>query len=81
MSEKLKPLALAYAGAFIAGICMLLLGVLANFGVYKGAADEMQKVHMFFSLEPVGIVTGILEAAVLVFVGAYVFAIVYNKFA
>ena len=80
MAEKLKPRALGYAGAVVAGLCMLLLGLLANFGVYKGASEEMQKWHMFFSLEPVGILTGIIEAAVLTFAGAYVFAFLYNKF-
>jgi hypothetical protein len=60
---------------------MLLLGILANLGIYVSAARQMMKWHMFFSLSPLGIITGMIEAAVLSFVFAYAFAWVYNKLA
>ena len=37
--------------------------------------------HMFFSLTPLGILGGIIEAAVIGFVLGYIIAVVYNKFA
>lgn len=78
---KLNPLALGYAAAVIAAVGMLLLGILGNLDIYTGAVEMMQEVHMFFDLSIVGIITGILEAAVISFVFTYVFAWTYNKFA
>ncbi|PIN98810.1 MAG: hypothetical protein COT90_02750 [Candidatus Diapherotrites archaeon CG10_big_fil_rev_8_21_14_0_10_31_34] len=60
---------------------MLLLGVFGNFGVYSGMAGMMEEGHMFFSLTPVGIIFGIIEAGVMGFIAGYVIALVYNKFA
>lgn len=76
---KLNPLALGIAGAVISAVCMLLLGILGNLGIYSGAVGMMQKWHMFFSLDIVGIITGIIEAAVISFVFLYAFGWVYNK--
>lgn len=76
---KLNPLALGYAAAVIAAVGMLLLGILGNLGVYTGAVEMMQSAHMFFDLSVVGIITGILEAAIISFVFTYAFAWIYNK--
>ena len=78
---KLNSLALGYAAAIISAVLMLLLGVLGNLGVYTGAVEMMQTAHMFFDLSVVGIVTGIIEAAVISFVFAFLFGWTYNKFA
>ncbi|MAZ67744.1 hypothetical protein CL652_03170 [bacterium] len=59
---------------------MLLLGVFGNMGIYLGAVQMMQAWHMFFSLSFVGIVGGMIEAAIISFVFLYAFAFVYNKF-
>ncbi len=80
MAEKLNALALGYAGAIISAIGMLLLGIAGNIGIYVGAAEQMASWHMFFSLSVAGIITGIIEAAVISFIFAYAFAWVYNKF-
>jgi len=80
MDEKLNPKALGYAAAIISGICMLLLGILGNLGIYTGAADIMQEMHIFFSLSITGIITGIIEAVIWGFIVGYVFAYIYNKF-
>ena len=80
MAEKLNALALGYAGAIISAVHMLLLGILGNLGIYTGAAEQMAKWHLFFNLSAVGIITGIIEGAVISFVFVYAFAWVYNKF-
>jgi hypothetical protein len=61
MDNRLNALALGYAGAIISGIGMLLLGILGNLGIYTGAVGMMQQWHIFFSLSPLGIITGIIE--------------------
>jgi hypothetical protein len=78
---KSKPLALGGAAAIVAAIIMLLLGVLGNIGVYTGAVEMMQQWHMFFSLSIGGIIAGMVEAAVVTFVFAYLFGVIYNKLA
>ena len=78
-SAKLRPLALAGSAAIVAAIVMLLLGILGNLGVYKGAVEMMQQWHMFFSLSIGGIIAGMFEAAVITFVFMYLFGFLYNK--
>ena len=81
MNEKINQLSFGYAGAIISGLCMLVLGILGNLGIYLGAVKMMQQVHVFFNLSLSGIITGIIEAVIIGFVGFYVFAWIYNKFA
>lgn len=81
MNEKLNPKALGIAGAIVSAIGMLLLGILGNIGIYRGAVQMMQQWHMFFDLSIIGIITGMVEAAVITFIFAYVLAIAYNRFA
>ena len=81
MAEKLNELALGYAGGLVSGAAILLLGLLGNAGMYRGAAQMMMQSHMFFSLTPLGIITGIIEAAILGFIVGYAIAFAYNKFA
>lgn len=80
MAEKLNALALGYAGAIISAVGMLLLGILGNLGIYISAAQMMGQLHMFFSLSIAGIITGMIEAAIISFVFVYAFGWVYNKF-
>lgn len=77
---KLNSLALGYAAAIISAIGMLLLGILGNLEVYTGAIEMMQQWHLFFSLSIVGIITGMIEAAVISFISLFLFGWVYNKF-
>ena len=67
MTEKLNSLALATSAAIVAGLSMLILGILGNLGIYQGAVEMMSQWHMFFSLTPFGIFTGIIEAALISF--------------
>lgn len=78
--NELNSLALGYAGAVLAALSMLLLGIGGNIGIYAGAANQMMQWHMFFSLSIMGILTGMAEAAILTFVGAYLLGWTYNKF-
>ena len=76
----MNQLALGYAAAILSAICMLLLGLLGNIGIYTGAVEMMQQWHMLFSLSIGGIITGIIEAAIIGFVCGYAFGWLYNKF-
>lgn len=76
--QKLNALALGYTGAIISGVLMLLLSLLGKLGFYSGAVMHMAEWHMFYSLSLLGIIGGIIEAAIISFVFFYIFAIVYN---
>jgi hypothetical protein len=80
-TTKLNALALGYAAAIVAAVIMLLLGILGNLGIYTGAVDMMRQWHMFFSPSIGGIITGMIEAAIISFVFVYFFAWLYNKLA
>ncbi len=80
MTDKLNSLAFGTSAALVAAICMLILGIFGNIGVYLGAVEMMSQWHMFFSLTPFGILTGMLEAAIITFVFFYIFGWTYNKF-
>ncbi len=80
MAEKLNELALGYAGAIVSAALMLLLGIGGNIGTYASAAEQMMNWHMFFSLSAIGIITGMIEAAIISFVFLYAFGWLYNKF-
>ncbi len=77
--KSLNELNFGFAGAIVSAICMLLLGILGNMGIYMGAVEMMQKWHIFFTLSIGGIILGIIEAAIIGFVFLYLFALIYNK--
>lgn len=77
--QKFHAHALASSGALVAAASMLLLGIGANIGIYTGAAEMMQQWHMFFSPSFVGIIAGMIEAAIITYVFLYAFAWVYNN--
>jgi hypothetical protein len=79
MSDKLNSLAFGTSAAIVAALCMLILGILGNMGVYMGAVEMARQWHMFFSLTPFGILTGIIEGAIISFVFFYIFGWIYNK--
>ena len=78
--KKLNALAIGYAAAIVSALSMLLLGIGGNIGIYAGAAEQMQIWHMFFNLSALGIITGMIEAAIISFVFGYLFGWSYNKF-
>jgi hypothetical protein len=76
--QKLHPTNLGYAAAIVSALCMLLLGLAGNLGIYQNAATMMQGWHMFFSPSLGGIIAGMLEAAIVAFIATYIFARIYN---
>ena len=78
MTQKLNSLGLGYAFAIMAAIMMLLLGILGNLGIYESAAKLMQQTHLFFSLDVLGIVTGMIEAAIISFICGVLLGWIYN---
>lgn len=80
MDKQLNALALGYTGAILSAICMLILGILGYLGVYMGAVEAMQQWHIFFALTPLGIIAGMIEAAIIGFVTLYLFGLIYNLF-
>jgi len=81
MSKQLNEIALGISGAIVSAAVMVLLGILGNIGLYTGAVSMMQGWHMFFSISPIGIIGGAIEAALISFVLLYALGFVYNKFA
>lgn len=75
---QLDALALAGAAAVIASLCMLLLGILGAMGLYQGGVEMMQQWHLYFAPTIGGTIAGMIEAAVITFVGIYVVAWLYN---
>jgi hypothetical protein len=80
MAGNLNPIAFGTAGAIVAAVIMLLLGILGNLGIYTGAAEMMREWHLFFSLSLGGIIMGTIEAAVISFSFLWLFAWLYNRF-
>jgi putative effector of murein hydrolase LrgA (UPF0299 family) len=79
--QKLNVLALSYSTALVSALVMLLLGVLANLGLYTGAVEMMQQWHLLFSPSVVGIIGGMIEATIISFVLTYLVGYTYNKLA
>ena len=79
MNQQLHAHALASSGAIVAAVSMLLLGIGANIGIYEGAVAMMQQWHMFFSPSFGGIITGMIEAAIITYIFLYACGRMYNK--
>lgn len=78
MGSKLNSKALSLAGGILAALCMLVLGIFGNLGIYEGAVQAMSNWHMFFDLSVGGIIAGMVEAFVWTFIALYIFAWLYN---
>ena len=81
MNSKLNALNLAVSAAIVSALSMLTLGLFGKIGIYTGAVEMMSQWHMFFSLTPLGILAGMVEAAVISFIFIYIFGWIYNKLA
>ena len=77
-NAKLDAVSFGLASAIVSGITMILLGILGNIGIYTGAFEMMKEWHMFFSLSFGGILLGTIEAFIIGFIFAYLFARMYN---
>lgn len=76
--NKLNTNSIAVAAGIWSVLFMLVMWLLANMGLYVSAAEQMSKLHMFFNLTLVGLISGMIEAGVVSFLLVYSFAFVYN---
>jgi len=81
MNNKISPLAAALTAAIVSALIMLALGIFGNIGIYEGAVEAMQKWHMFFDLSVVGIIGGMIEAAIVAFLIIIISIWIYNALA
>lgn len=79
--KNLQANALGLSLGLLGALGMLVLSLLALGGVYTGAYEAMKVWHLFYDLTAVGIIAGIVEAAVWSYVSGYLVALFYNKFA
>ena len=79
--KKLDSKALGWAAAAISAISMLVLGLLAMGGFYPEGFEVMKAFHLVFDKTHVGIILGMVEAAVLSYAWGYFFGVIYNKLA
>lgn len=79
MTSKFNVFALGITASLVAALSMLVLGILGNMGIYLGAVEMMRQWHMFFSLAPMGILAGMLEAGIISFIFSCLFGWIYNK--
>ena len=78
MNNKISPLAASLTAAIVSALLMLVLGIFGNIGIYESAVESMQRWHMFFDLSVVGIIGGMIEAAVIAFVIVIISVWIYN---
>ena len=81
MNKKISPLAAALTTAIVSAAIMLALGIFGILGIYEGAVEAMQQWHMFFDLSAVGIIGGMIEAAIIGFLIAIISVWIYNALA
>jgi hypothetical protein len=78
---KLNIFAFSISAAIVAALMMLTLGIMANMGIYLGAAEMMEDVHLYFDLTAIGIIIGMIEAAIMGFIVGLIFGFIYNRLA
>ena len=78
--QKLDERAFAYTLAVISAGFVVLITVFSYLGLYLGAVASMIRWHMFYTLDPLGIVLGIAESSIWGLFTGYAIAWVYNKF-
>lgn len=80
MQNRLNANALGLSIAFLSGLCMLILGIFGLLGIYEGAVTMMEEVHLFFSVDALGIIFGIIEGAVWGYILGGLIGVFYNWF-
>lgn len=78
-SEKINARALGFSLAIYSGLFMVTLSLLGIAGLAESAVELMKSFHIWFSLSLIGIIVGILEAAVFGFFSGVIIAFFYNK--
>ena len=80
MVKKLSEKGLGYSLAIFSGLSMILFGIFGNLGIYLSAVNQMAEWHILFSLSPLGILLGAIEASFWGFVSGWLIAYFYNRF-
>ena len=80
-TAQIDPNAFGLSLAVVSALIMLLLGILGNLGLYTGAVEAMRSWHILFSLSFVGVIGGMIEAAVISYIFGLLIATTYNHFA
>jgi hypothetical protein len=57
---------------------MLVLWILAKVGLYIEVAQMMAQWHVLFNLTFLGLIGGMIEAAIVSFIAVYSFVFIYN---
>ncbi|MCR4327727.1 MAG: hypothetical protein NUV46_04055 [Nanoarchaeota archaeon] len=78
-TQELNKLAFGYSLAIVSAVAMLLFGLFGYAGTYGGMVNMMSEWHMYFAISPLGIIMGMIEAAIWGFVFGYAIALIYNK--
>lgn len=76
--DKLNIKGLGLSLGIVSAICMALLGILGNFGIYLNAVEIMSQWHIFFDLSFLGIILGIVEAFIVGGISGVLIAYFYN---
>ena len=79
MMEKLNSMAFGLSAAIVSALLMIFLGIAGRIGIYAEGVEMMSKWHLFFDTSSMGIVTGTAEAAVISYILAFLFAVIYNQ--
>lgn len=80
MSSIFQVQPLATTLAIWSALVMLLMWVAAQMGVYTQAVEMMSQWHMFFNLSFTGLIGGMIEAAIISFLGMYSFFFIYTTY-
>ncbi|MFQ6083344.1 MAG: hypothetical protein ACE5WD_08290 [Candidatus Aminicenantia bacterium] len=78
-SEKLNAKALGFSLAIYSALLMVILSILGILDLVDSAVEIMKSFHIGFSLSFVGIIIGIIEAAIFGFVSGVIIAFFYNR--
>lgn len=76
--KGLNPNAIGLSAGILSAIGMLIIGVLAAFGVYMEAFEMMKAWHIWFDLTVIRVIIGMVEAFVFSYVVGFAFAKLYN---
>lgn len=77
--KSINVQALGFSLAVFGAVGMLVMAILANAGYYLDAWSIMMQFHMFADLSVMGIVAGMIEAALWSYVSGVFIATVYNR--
>ena len=79
-AKRIDPIALGYALACMRVIVVLVFSILAMNGYALNFIEILEKLHLYYSLDLNGIISGIAETAIWGLLTGIVVGWLYNKF-